>query len=104
MQQNSPSFLNPGLSKAEKDDLEKMIGQFRDEQKKTRDEPADLETLKKQIEAINKRLAYLTNMFLTLDKRMEPLYETIRLTCQKSDILNQRINAIIDALRNGEEI
>ncbi len=104
MDKNNLLPLNPGLSKAEKDDLEKMIGQFRQEQETAGSEPADLETMKKQIEAINKRLAYLTNMFLTLDKRMQPLFETIRLTCQKSDILNQRIDAIIEALRNGEEL
>lgn len=104
MDEKNPLVINPGLSKAEKDDLEKMIGQFRQEQKKACDEPVDPEAMQKQIEAINKRLAYLTKMFLTLDKRMQPLFETIRLTCQKSAILNQRIDAIIEALRNGEEL
>ncbi len=103
MNDQNQIFLNPGLSKAEKNDLEEMIGQFRQEQN-AHDEPADLETIGKQIEAINKRLAYLTNMFLTLDKRMQPLFETIRLTFQKTDILNQRIDAIIEALRNGEQL
>ena len=43
-------------------------------------------------------------MFLNLDRRIKPLYETIRLTYQKSEILNQRINALIDSIRMGEPL
>lgn len=89
-----------GLSEEEKSDLETMIGEFQ----KTRDSlnPAsDPGSLQKQIEKMNKRMAYLTSMFLTLDRRMKPLYETIRLTYEKSELLNQRINAIIESLRSG---
>ena len=92
-----------GLSEEEKNDLEAMIGEFR----KTREsspKPLDLGSLQKQIESMNKRLAYLTTMLLTLDRRMKPLYEVIRLTFEKSELLNQRINAIIDSLRSGEPL
>lgn len=95
--------FNIGLSEEEKSDLEIMIGEFQ----KTRDalNPApDFGSLQKQIEKMNKRMAYLTTMFLTLDRRMKPLYETIRLTYEKSELLNQRINAIIESLRSGEPL
>ena len=95
--------LNIGLSEEEKNDLEKMIDDF---QKDRFPLPADqdLASIQVQIDALSKRLAYLTSMFLSIDRRMQPLYATIRLTYQKSEILNQRILAIIDSLRSGEPL
>jgi hypothetical protein len=92
-----------GLSEEEKRDLEKMISDFQ------RERPAgnhdfDPKNFQKQIDTMNKRLAYLTSMFLSIDRRMQPLYETIRLTFEKSELLNQRIDAVIDTLRNGEPL
>ena len=92
--------FNIGLSEDEKRDLERMIGEFQKE-KALSHESTDLVSVQKQIEAINKRLVYLTTMFLAIDKRMQPLFETVRLTFEKSELLNQRINAIIDSLRSG---
>lgn len=93
--------LTMGLSEEERNDLEKMIGEF--QQARSNADP-DIVSLQQQIEALNKRMAYLTNMFLTIDRRMKPMYEIIRLTFEKSELLNQRINAIIEALRSGESI
>jgi hypothetical protein len=98
-----PFELNIGLSEEEKDDLEEMIGQFQKGRCGTRP-PDDFETIQAQIDAINQRLANLSNMFLNLDRRIKPLYETIRLTYQKSEILNQRINTLIDSIRMGERL
>lgn len=89
-----------GLSDEEKRDLEKMIGDFQKE-KTINPQQTDLASIQKQIEVINRRLAYLTTMFLNIDRRMKPLFETVRLTFEKSEILNQRINAIINSLRSG---
>ncbi len=93
--------LNMGLSEAERRDLERMIGEFR--QASPYVEP-DMASVQKQIDAINKRMAYLTNMFLIIDRRMKPLYEIMRLTFEKSDILNERIDTILEAMRNGEPL
>ena len=95
--------LNIGLSEEEKKDLEKMIGEFQQKRAPLEGEP-DLVDLQNQIDALSKRLAYLTSMFLSIDRRMQPLYATVRLTYQKSEILNQRIHAIIDSLRSGEAL
>jgi len=95
--------LNVGLSEEEKRDLEQMIGEFQKE--RAIEEPGtDYAALKQQLDTMNKRIAYLTNMFLTLDRRIKPLYETIRLTYQKSEILNQRINTLIESIRTGEPL
>lgn len=95
--------LNIGLSEEEKKDLEKMIGEFQQTRSQSESGP-DLVELQKQVDALSKRLAYLTSMFLSIDRRMQPLYATVRLTYQKSEILNQRIHAIIDSLRSGEAL
>ena len=99
-----PHFeFNIGLSEEEKRDLEKMIGEFQTD-RHLDPASADTASIQKQIDAINKRLAYLTSMFLTIDRRMKPLYETVRLTFHKSELINQRIDAIIDSLRSGEPL
>jgi hypothetical protein len=96
--------FNIGLSEEEKQDLQKMIGDFQQARRPESDAGADLASLQKQVEDMNKRLAYLTSMFLALDRRMKPLYEIIRLTFEKSELLNQRINAIINTLRSGDAL
>jgi uncharacterized coiled-coil DUF342 family protein len=95
--------FNIGLSEQEKRDLEQLIGEFQTE--RSCNAPANnIAEIQNQIDAINKRLAFLTNMFLTLDRRIKPLYETIRLNYQKSEILNQRISILIESMRTGESI
>lgn len=103
MVQKAGFEFNIGLSEEEKRDLEQMIGDFQSERRSV-SSPTDLDSIQKQIDAINKRLAYLTSMFLALDRRMKPLYESVRLTFQKSELINERINAIIDSLRSGEPL
>lgn len=95
--------LNAGLSDEEKHDLEQMILDFQKE-RAADDLPHDAISFQQQIDTISERLAYLTQMFLTLDRQIKPLYETIRLTYQKSEILNQRINTLINSIRTGEPL
>jgi uncharacterized coiled-coil DUF342 family protein len=97
------THINIGLSEEEKRDLETMIGEFQTE--RTASDPmVDMVAVQKQIEAINKRMEYLSNMFLTIDRRLKPLYEIIRMTFEKSELLNQRINALIESIRTGEPL
>ena len=95
--------FNIGLSEQEKRDLEKLISDFQSERTQ-HSAPDNIAEIQKQIDKINKRLAYLTNMFLTLDRRIKPLYETVRLNYQKSEILNQRISILIESIRTGESL
>ncbi|MBI5896611.1 MAG: hypothetical protein HZB24_11620 [Desulfobacterales bacterium] len=85
------------LSGEEQNDLTKMIGEF--QQTQTTKEQ-DVAALQQQVETLNQRLAYLTAMFLTIDRRLKPLYEILQLTLEKGDVLDQRINTIIDSLRS----
>jgi len=94
----TPEF-NAGLSDDEKNDLEDMIKLFAAESDSSVPMPS-LEDVQKQISEINGRLAHLTEMFLKLDKRMQPLYETMRLSHKKSEIMNQRIDLIINSIKD----
>jgi uncharacterized membrane protein YgaE (UPF0421/DUF939 family) len=96
-----PNAFDPGLSEDEKRDLEQMIGDYQQSRENGRKEE---ESIQKQIDALQKRMAYLTSMFLSMDRRMKPLYESIRLLAEKSEVLNQRIDTIIDAMRSGDPL
>jgi hypothetical protein len=89
------------LSGEEQSDLTQMIGEF--QQAKTMKD-LDLPALQQQVETLNQRLAYLTAMFLTIDRRIKPLYEILQLTLEKGEVLDQRINTIIDSLRSGKPL
>jgi hypothetical protein len=78
-----------------------MIGDF---QEARSIDSADEDSIQHQLDAINKRMAYLTTMFLTIDRRMKPLHKITSLLLEKSEILNQRIDAIIDSLRSGDPL
>ncbi|MBC2710732.1 MAG: hypothetical protein HGJ94_06945 [Desulfosarcina sp.] len=100
MSQQKVDAFTVGLSEAEKHDLEKMIGEFR------RHRPVDAlevarEPIQAQLDSITQRLAELTEMLLNIDRRMAPLMEIMRLSHQKSELLNQRLDAVIAALKKG---
>lgn len=92
-----------GLSEEEKNDLEQMIGEFQKDRSASMP-ITDPAVMQRQIDAINKRMAHLTNMFLTLDRRIKPIYEIVRLTFEKSELLNQRINTLIESIRSGDPL
>lgn len=91
-----------GLSEEEKRDLEIMIADFQKDCTRLSGAGPGADPIQEQLDALSKRLAELTRMLLTLDRRMKPLYEIIRLTYKKSEILNERINMIIESIGSGE--
>jgi hypothetical protein len=100
MSQQEIDLLAAGLSEAEKDDLEKMIGQFhRDRSKDATGEAG--EPIQAQMTSLMRKLADLGNLVLTIDRRMAALVDIVRLSHQKSELLNQRLDAVIAALKKG---
>jgi hypothetical protein len=100
MSQQPLDSLPVGLTEAEKEDLEEMIVAFR------RDNPtegpeADRESLQSQLDDVVSKLADLTEMILNIDRRLAPLAEVIRLSHQKSELLSQRLDTVIAALKKG---
>ena len=100
MSQQEIDALDTGLSEAEKNDLEKMIGEFRRD--RSQDAPGEARApIQAQVDRLTRRLADLSEWILTTDRRMAALMEVIRLSHQKSELLNQRLDAVITALKKG---
>ena len=100
MPQKKSDAFRVGLTKTEKQGLETMAGEFR------RHLPADAlaearEPIQTQLDSLTRRLADLTEMVLSIDRQMAPLAEVVRLSHQKSELLNQRLDAVIAALKKG---
>jgi hypothetical protein len=101
MSQQKVEPFTVGLSEAEKDDLEKMIGEFcRYYPENVRRE--DIEPIQNQIDGLTRKLADLSQMVLTVDRQMASLVEFMRLSHQKSELLNQRLDAVVAALKKGQ--
>lgn len=100
MSQQKIEAFAAGLSEAEKDDLEKMIGEFRRD--RPQDDPGQTrEPIQDQVERLTRSLADLSEWVLTTDRQMAALVEVVRLSHQKSELLNQRLDAVIAALKKG---
>ena len=100
MSQQPLDSLPVGLTEAEKEDLEEMIVAFR-RHNHTEGPEADREPLQVQLDDIVSKLADLTEMILNIDRRLAPLAEVIRLSHHKSELLSQRLDTVIAALKKG---
>ncbi|RLC30714.1 MAG: hypothetical protein DRH32_05320 [Deltaproteobacteria bacterium] len=90
--------INIGLSPAEKNDLEKLIKEFSAGQ--NRDTSiSPVEEIQKQLAAMKKLLARHGEMLMKFDSRMKAFYEIIRLTHEKTEIMNSRINTVIETIK-----
>ncbi len=90
-----------GLSDEERGDLEKLIKGF-NEDTSGGVSTAVVEKLQKQIKLTEKRMVKLGKMALANDKRLKSCYKIMRLQQKKAEIMNQRIDALVDALNNGK--
>ncbi|WP_155320191.1 hypothetical protein [Desulfosarcina alkanivorans] len=100
MSQKNADTFTVGLSEAEKQDLEEMIGDFR-RKSAGGDLPEETTPTRTQLDSIARKLADLSEMVLRMDRQMAPLVEVIRLSHQKSELLSQRLDAVIAALKKG---
>jgi len=101
MPQPESNAFSMEISAAEKDDLEKMIGAFR------RQRPPALETGPKEpfqdpLDRIHQKLDDLTHMILNINRRMGLLAKVVRLSQQKTELLNRRLDAVIEALKKKD--
>lgn len=92
-----------GLSEAERQDLEKMIGEFHGN-REAGSTKAAREPIQSQLDSITRRLADLTEMVMGIDRQTASLVEVIRLSHRKSELLNQRLDAVIAALKKGRPL
>ena len=98
MNEDTQTEIVIGLSDEEKDDLEEMIKTFREEQ--SEGPPiSSIEDVQKQIGSISENLAQLGDMLLKFDEKMKSFYEIIHLYFKKDEILNQRIDDIVNIIK-----
>ena len=87
-----------GLSDEEKEDLEELIKTIKEDQSVELRSSTN-EDVQKQIRSISANLAHLGDMLLKIDDKMKSFYEIIRLSCKKDEMLNKRIDAIIEIMK-----
>jgi hypothetical protein len=92
-----------GLSEEEKEDLEELIKTIKEDQSLELSSSTN-EDVQKQIQSMGANLAHLGDMLLKIDDKMKSFYEIIRLSCKKDEMLNKRIDAIIEIMRGRRNL
>jgi hypothetical protein len=87
-----------GLSDEEKNDLEKMIKAFRAKQS-SKTETSVSGDVNKQILSMSKSLAQFGDVILKYDTKIKLLHQILSLSEKKNTIMNQRIDAVIELLK-----
>ena len=98
MSEDTQTEIVIGLSDEEKDDLEKMIKTFREDQT-AKPSALSIEDIQKQIESISENLAQLGDLLLKFDEKMKSFYEIIHLYFKKDEMLNRRIDDIVKIMK-----
>ena len=102
VEENQAEF-SVGLSEEEKEDLENLIKTYRNEQFRLSPD-ADIEDIHRQFEILTEQITRVSEIILRFDKRIKSLYEIIRLSTQKSEKMNERINTIVKYIKNKEDL
>ena len=85
-----------GLSDEEKADLENMISDFSADRS---DQPASARDFNYQdrTDELHKKFSQMGEIVLKINKRMDAFYEIVQLIHQKSEIMNKRIDMLIES-------
>lgn len=103
MAKESRTAIDVGLSDEEKEDLEKLIKGLKHDQSNVQP-GATLEDIQQQVKSTMENLTQLVEMLLKFDTKMRSLYEIVRLSYQKSDMMNKRIDAIIESIKGEKNV
>jgi methyl-accepting chemotaxis protein len=90
-----------GLSDGEKKDLEELITSFRETDALAPPDPS-AEDVHNQIQSMSEKLAHFGEVLLQFDAKMKSFYEILRLSHKKSEIMNQRIDTILEIIKEGK--
>lgn len=97
---NRDAMEGGGLSEEERGDLEKLIKDLNKEL------PADvsalLKRLQKQVQTTEKRVAKLGKLLVAYDRKLKSCYNIMRLQQEKTEMMNERIDAAVDAMTEGK--
>ncbi len=85
-----------GLSDEEKADLESMISDFSAD-RSTQPALTPETDLQGKVDELHKIFSQMGEIVLKINKRMDAFYEIIQLIHQKSEIMNKRIDMLIES-------
>jgi hypothetical protein len=85
-----------GLSDEEKADLENMISDFSADLPTQALSAPDLD-LQDKADELHKKFSQMGEIVLKINKRMDAFYEIVQLIHQKSEIMNKRIDMLIES-------
>ncbi len=92
-----------GLSDGEKKDLEKLITTFR-EKASSAPTDASAEEVHNQIKSMSAKLAHFGDVLLKFDIKMKSFYEILLFSHKKSEIMNRRIDTIVEIMKIRENL
>lgn len=95
MAETGPKDIDFSLSEEEKDDLDQMITSFNQDRKSFSQALSD-ENLEERMKTMQAHYDRLGDVLLKMNKRLDTLYEIIRLMHQKSEIMNIRIMDMLE--------
>ena len=99
MEDEYQTELNVGLSDGEKKDLEKLINTFREKEFSVPlNESSD--AVNSQITSMSAKLAEFGEILLKFDTKIKSFYEILLLFYKKSEMMNQRIDKIIEIMKD----
>jgi hypothetical protein len=87
-----------GLSDEEKKDLEELITSFKEKEPSAPPNSSD-EDVYNQINSTSAKLVHFGEVLLKFDVKMKSFYEILRLSHKKSEIMNHRIDTVIEIMR-----
>ena len=96
MTENKQEGFDLGLSDEEKADLENMISDFSADRSDQPASAADID-LQDKVDELHKKFSQMGEIVLKINKRMDAFYEIIQLIHQKSEIMNKRIDMLIES-------
>ena len=103
MTDDSHTEIIVGLSEGEKKDLEELITSFK-EKESSAPPDSSAEEVQNQIKSMSANIAHLGEILLKFDAKMKSFYEILRLSHKKSEIMNQRIDRIIETIKNQKDL
>ena len=90
--------ITVGLSEAEKNDLEKMIKAFR-KQQTSAPETSTPDEAHNHLASMSENMAQFGDILLKFDTKIKLLHKILSLSDKKNRIMNQRIDAVIEMLK-----
>lgn len=103
MVEKNQGGIDFGLSEEEKADLENMISDFNADRPSLPAETS-VDNLQTRVGELNQKISHLGEIVLKINRRIDAFYEIIQLIHQKSEIMNKRIDTVIESTQPYKDV